>query len=300
MNNNNKKSEKEFLESYNLGDYERPSLAADMVLFTVISNKEDNYRKLPGKQLSVLMIKRGEHPFLNEWALPGGFVRTGETVEEAATRELFEETGVGKAHLEQLSVFSEPDRDPRGWIVSCSFMALVENSRLSIKSGNDASDAKWFDISYKLIREESEETITGYISKMYYKLILSNSDIVLSSEIEVKITASMYNKNVEYSIVKSDGIAFDHAKIISYAISNLRKKVDLTTIAFELLPEFFTLTDLQKVYEIILDKELLTANFRRKIADFVIETDNATSSAGHRPSKLHKRNIEAFIKKDEL
>ena len=79
-------TEAEFLASYRSGDYPRPSVATDMVIFTVMDQKEENYRKLPEKELCLLMIKRGGHPYLGCWALPGGFVRPTETTDEAARR----------------------------------------------------------------------------------------------------------------------------------------------------------------------------------------------------------------------
>jgi len=108
----------------------------------------------------------------------------------------------------------------------------------------------------------------------------------------VKITKTVEGRvtRVQREIVESNGIAFDHAKIIEYGIERLRNKIMYTDIAFNLMPELFTLTELQKVYEIILDKKLLKANFRRKIAPMVIETDEYTKDAGHRPSKLFKFN----------
>ena len=97
------------------------------------------------------------------------------------------------------------------------------------------------------------------------------------------------NLSIYTQILKSD-LAFDHAKILIYAIERLKNKVEYTTIAFSLMPEKFTLTELQRVYEILLDKSLFKANFRRKIADMVIETEEYEESAGHRPSKLFKFN----------
>jgi hypothetical protein len=95
---------------------------------------------------------------------------------------------------------------------------------------------------------------------------------------------------IKREVVESHGIAFDHAKVIQYGIERLRNKIEYTDIAFNLMPSRFTLTELQQVYEIILDTELLKANFRRKIADMVIETNEYTKDAGHRPSKLFKFN----------
>jgi len=95
---------------------------------------------------------------------------------------------------------------------------------------------------------------------------------------------------VERELIESNGIAFDHAKIIEYGIERLHNKIEYTDIAFNLMPELFTLTELQQVYEVILDTELLKANFRRKIAGKVIETDQYTRDVGHRPSKLFRFN----------
>lgn len=106
-------TEREFLEQYRAGDYERPSVAADMVIFTVTDEEADSYRKLPEKELRILLIRRGGHPFLGKWALPGGFVQPSETTEQAAARELREETGVDDVYLEQLYTFSDIGRDPR-------------------------------------------------------------------------------------------------------------------------------------------------------------------------------------------
>ena len=89
-------------------------------------------------------------------------------------------------------------------------------------------------------------------------------------------------------------MAADHGKIIAYAINTLRENINNSLLAFELLPEHFTLTELQTVYEKILDKDLVAANFRRKIADYVIETDMKVKGGGHRPSKLYKCNYDAF------
>lgn len=146
--------EREFLEQYRAGDYERPSVTTDMVIFTVTEEDADSYRKLPEKELRVLLIRRGAHPFLGKWALPGGFVRPNETTEQAAVRELCEETYVEDIYLEQLYTFSDIGRDPRTWVISCSYMALINSDKLELKAGDDAADAAWFKVSYRPLREQ--------------------------------------------------------------------------------------------------------------------------------------------------
>lgn len=288
-------NEKDYMQSYHIEDYDRPSLATDMVVFTIKSESSDNYRKLSQKELAILLIQRGEHPFKGQWALPGGFVRKGETIEESAIRELRDETGVTDMTLSQLHTFSEPDRDPRGWIISCAYMALAQEDRFKLKAGTDAVAADWFYVDFKLENTESKKTPSGKIIKRKYKLSLTSADITLSSLIEIRTHYTIKKLKTEYIILKSDGIAFDHGKIIAYAINTLRENINNSLLAFELLPEHFTLTELQTVYEKILDKDLVAANFRRKIADYVIETDMKVKGGGHRPSKLYKCNYDAFL-----
>ena len=285
-------TENEFLKSYDMSKYERPSVAVDMVVFTIKDSQEDNYRKLPQKKLSVLMIKRGNYPFKDRWALAGGFVMKGESTEQSAKRELFEETGVENIYLEQLYTFSEPQRDPRGWIMGCSYMALVDSQKLNAHAGDDAKEVNWFNVDYDL--EHEVESVSDGVKTVerYYTLTLqSNDGVSLKSKVCYKTHITINGSWSEFVELDSD-LAFDHAKIISYAIERLRNKLEYTTIAFNLLPSTFTFTDLQMVHETILGKKLLSANFRRKMKKYVTSADEISSqTAGHRPAKLMKRNF---------
>lgn len=281
-------TEEQFLAAYDPGNFERPSVTVDMLIFTVTDEENENYRKLPDKVLKLLLIKRGDHPCLGQWALPGGFVEMDESLDEAALRELKEETNIDNIYMEQLYTWGDVNRDPRTRIISTSYMSLVDSSTLDVKASDDADDAKWFTVSCKWYQEQKTLTQSGYILQRVLKLNLSNDENNLSAAVRItKIVEGKVTK-VEREIVEQDGIAFDHAKIIEYAIERLRSKIEYTDIAFNLMPERFTLTQLQKVYEVILDTELLKANFRRKIAGMVVETNEYTKDAGHRPSKLFK------------
>lgn len=283
-------TEDEFLKTYDASKYERPSVTVDMLIFTVTDEEKKNYRKLPEKVLRLLMIKRGDHPYIGQWALPGGFVNMDESMEEAARRELMEETNIDNIYMEQLYTWGDVGRDPRTRIISTSYMSLVDSSVLNVKANDDAEDAKWFTVSCKLYQEQKTVTQGGYILQRIYKLSLANDEDNLSATIKIEKTVEDRVTKITRQIVESNGIAFDHAKIIEYGIERLRNKIEYTDIAFNLMPKLFTLTELQKVYEIVLDTELLKANFRRKISDMVIETNEYTKDAGHRPSKLFKFN----------
>jgi 8-oxo-dGTP diphosphatase len=114
-------------------DNPRPSLTVDPVIFT-----------LREERLHVLLVRRAEDPFSGMWALPGGFVQGNESLEQAALRELEEETGLKQAYLEQLYTYGEPERDPRGRVVTVAYFALIpSDAPIRIEGGSDASQARW-------------------------------------------------------------------------------------------------------------------------------------------------------------
>lgn len=283
-------TEEQFLATYDASKYDSPSVTVDMLIFTVTEQEEKNYRKLPEKVLKLLMIKRADHPYISQWALPGGFVKMDESLDSAALRELKEETNIDEIYMEQLYTWGEVARDPRTRIISTSYLSLVDSTSLYIKANDDADDARWFTVSCKMHEDRKTLTENGYTHQRLFKLTLSNDEENLSAIIKTTRIIDGKVTKIEREIVESDGIAFDHAKIIQYGIERLRSKIEFTDIAFNLMPELFTLTELQQVYEVILDTELLKANFRRKTADMVTETNEYTKDAGHRPSKLFKFN----------
>ena len=237
-----------------------------------------------------MLVKRGQHPFLGQWALPGGFVGIRESLEEAAIRELKSETNVDNVYLEQLYTWGDVKRDPRTRVISASYLSLVDSSNLMVQAGEDASDAKWFSVHDKVLEEKITTTGQGKVLERIIEVELVNGNEQIRAS--VKITTKVVGRilRVSREIINHGGIAFDHVAIIHYGLDRLRNKIEYTDIAFSLMPELFTLTELQQVYEIILGKELLKANFRRKIADLVIETNEVQRDAGHRPSKFYRFN----------
>ena len=124
--------------------YPNIAVTVDLVLFTI-----------QAESLRVLVVRRGADPFKRRWALPGGFVRPDETLEQGARRELKEETGleVRQVHLEQLATYGDPDRDPRQRVVTVAYLALSPGVPLPI-AGSDAADAAWVEVN-ELLRSRS-------------------------------------------------------------------------------------------------------------------------------------------------
>jgi 8-oxo-dGTP diphosphatase len=206
-------------------EYARPAITVDCVVFG-----------LDETDLKVLLIQRKLTPFQHGWALPGGFVRIDETLDDAARRELEEEAGVTDVYLEQLYTFGALDRDPRERIVTVAYYALAKLSDHRIQAATDAMGVGWF------------------------------------------------------SLDDLPKLAFDHGDIVQRAHERLRGKVRYAPVGFELLPARFSLTQLQRLYEIILGTGLDKRNFRKKILamDLLVETDEVEQGVRHRAARLYR------------
>lgn len=197
--------------------------------------------------ISVLLIKRKNEPFQKMWALPGGLVLTGESLDDAVNRELKEEAGIDVNYLEQLYTFGNPDRDPRNHAISVSYFGLVRPQDYQLSAQSDAEDVAWYNI-----------------------------------------------KNLPK-------LAFDHKKIIDAAIKRLRGKITYEPVGFELLDKEFPFSDLEKLYQTLLDQDIDRRNFKKKITGLgILEELNKTVQRGAgRPASLFRFNRKKYFELKE-
>ncbi len=214
-------------------EFPRAALTVDCVIFGIDEG-----------DLKLMLIQRNLEPFKGEWALAGGFVRLDETTEEAALRELEEETGLKKVFLEQLYTFSALNRDPRERVVSVAYYALVRMSDHQVFASTDADDAAWFEVD------------------------------------------------------AHPKLAFDHQNIVDMALDRLKNTLRYRPIGFELLPKKFTLSELQHLYEVILETKLDKRNFRRRVlkTGLVVETGDVQKDVAHRAAQLFSFDKKRYEK----
>ena len=182
-------TEAEFLAAYRPGDYPRPSVTADINLFRETE-----------QGMELLLIRRGGHPFLNKWALPGGFCEPRETVDEAAQRELREETGLMGLSLSPIGFFSLPGRDKRGWTMSEGFAAILDEGSPEAVAGDDARETGWFLVDSRW----ETDVLTLFFDG--------------PERFEAKLTR---DGAYALSILDTGGLAFDHAHIIARAMEKM-------------------------------------------------------------------------------
>ena len=221
-------TEEEFLKEYDPTEYDRPSVTVDIVVFSL--TETDPIR------LSVLMIKRGNHPHINKWALPGGFVDMDESLEDAARRELFEETDVRDAMLLELAPFSDPKRDPRTRIITFAYYALMPMGSVKPAAGDDASDAKLFILNSSIQNNNGQSML---------KLYLANENISIRALLSKKGDDMGANIDSKMRIVDGSEIAGDHALIIGRSIERLRS-LPPSKVIIPMLPKSFTKTMYQQ------------------------------------------------------
>ena len=214
-------------------------ITVDVVILTIKNNN-----------IHVLLVKRTTEPFKGKWAIPGGYVKLSENLDEAAMRVLKEKTNVDNIYLEQLYTFGDPLRHPNARVITCAYFALVRSEDIKIVSTPELGWHKVNDLP---------------------------------------------------------ALAFDHKEIIEYSLKRTRERLEMCPVAYQLLNEKFTLTEMQKAYEMIMEKKLDKRNFRKKVitTDGLRELNEFSKSSSKRPARLYtfdniKLNSKRahFIKKE--
>jgi len=213
-----------------VAEAQHPRVAADVAVFAFLDGA-----------MNVLLVRRRYEPYESYWALPGGLLEPDETLEEAAERELREETGVTDTYMEQLATFSAVDRDPRGRVISCCYLALVDGGRVRLRPGSDAREAAWRPLE-PLLRETAEGTV----------------------------------------------LAFDHDRILAYARQRLAYKLEYQNVAWSLLPDTFTLSELRRVYEAGIGRAFEPNNFRRIALGWGGLAESGERPTGGRPAATYR------------
>lgn len=197
---------KTFLEEYNPKLYDTPANTVDNLIFTYV---EENGKRKIGK---LLLIKRGNHPSIGWWALPGGFVDFKENLEVAAARELEEETGLKGVKGVQLRSYGDYDRDPRTRIITTAYVFVEEEGKLKATAGDDAADAGWFSINVKKAGEAADST--DDIRKEFFDIEFECGQIRPTARVLVTTDSTCILQKKDYKIVSNNLIAADHAAII--------------------------------------------------------------------------------------
>lgn len=212
-NNSAGESFEEFLENYDPNRYQHPSNTVDTLVFTYI--EEQGIKHIS----KILMIKRDNHPGIGWWALPGGFVDFRENLDDAAKRELQEETGVENVEIEQLGCYGDYDRDPRTRIITTAYVAIIKEGSARAQAGDDAKDVGWFSIQEKLLfNDKDKET---YLITMEEEC----GDVKLQARIEVTENSNSILKNKKYRVVERDLLCADHGAIILQGYHYIKKKL---------------------------------------------------------------------------
>lgn len=193
-------------------------------------------------KLKVLLIRRNEEPFFDDWALPGYFVQEDEGLQTAAERVLREVTGIENVYLEQVHTFGTPKRHSAGRVITVAYYSLIRIAHFRPRAAGLAQDVTW------------------------------------------------------HTVADLRGLAFDHLEIVQVAFQQLKKSIQTKPVGFELLPPAFTLTDLQHLYEAILETKLEKRNFRKKILStgLLRDLNRLQEGVAHRPAKLYAFDEERY------
>lgn len=234
--------------------YRKVTVGFDCVVLTSDLHKQENNHRDPLRAVQVLLIKRSKDPYSGMWALPGGLVEEGQKLTDTLEKRMKAKINLtNDCYMEQLYTYADNlNRDPRGMIISISYIMLLnKNKATNLKSGR-YGEIKWF----------------------WLHLDEENKPRIIDTESGNELTE----------------LAFDHKDIIKDALIRLRNKAYYTDVLYHIMPEKFTIAELQNVFEEVIGKTIYS--FRRFVGKNVIETKEYTEQRAHRPAMLYKYAYE--------
>lgn len=243
-----------------LENYRAVRNTVDIVIMTTSDKESYNKRKVPDKNIQVILVKRDEEPYKDTWTLPGGFVGFDTTLSKTVETKLVEKTGISGIYYEQLYTYGDTiDRDPRDRVITIGYIALTPKDKINLKNTHGSKETDWFTV-------ETHRNKYGIVESVEF-----------------------IRESTEERIVT---LGFDHNSIIIDAINRVANKLMYTDVGFNLLEEEFTIKELQLSYEAIMGRNI--PGFRRIIENKIKETGRSTKDTKdlpelHRPSKLYTK-----------
>jgi hypothetical protein len=278
-------------------------MTVNLAMFQVVDAERVNSKRLPSKELMVLLEKRDRAPFRGCWLFPYAAVDAGESLDDAVYKKLTENTNHGDIYFEQLYTWGAIDRDPTARVVATSYIAIVPAGRVKARVASGHGELRWFSVSKKLV---SNEKISDLHTRSKYLVTLFSrpENVTISYHVIEDASVSGFEKRIKYSYEPyadaSARMGYDHIKVLDYALDRIKNKVLYTNIAFGLLPEYFTLTELQQVYEVLLGRNLIKPNFRQMIGKKVEKTQKTKKDGAYRPSALYRLKKSSMIELPEV
>jgi hypothetical protein len=277
-------------------------MTVNLAMFQVLDEERISSKRLPSKELMVLLEKRDREPFKGCWLFPYAAVDADESLDDAVCKKLMENINPGSIYFEQLYTWGAIDRDPTARVVATSYIAVAPTGRVKTPADAEHGALRWFSVSKKLVSGEKISDL-HMRSKYLVTLFCRLENVTISYHVIEDMNVNGFEKRIKYSYEPyadaSDRMGYDHIKILDYALDRIKNKVLYTNIAFGLLPEYFTLTELQQVYEVLLGKKLIKPNFRQMIGKKVEKTQKTKRDGAYRPSTLYRLKKSSMIELPE-
>lgn len=273
-------------------------MSVNLAIFKLDITNSSNSKKLPKRELMVLLQKREKEPFKDCWLFPYKLVDINQSLDDAVYSIIKEKINLPNIYFEQLYTWGAVDRDPSARVIATSYLAIVPHDSIREDLIEKNKNLRWFTVSKDNISNtkiSDTQSTYKYIMNLYNKEDNLNISYTVIEDSSVESFEIRKKYSYESYLGSSEKMAYDHIKILDYALDRIKNKVLYTNIAFGLISPNFTLTELQQVYEILLGKKLIKPNFRQKIKNKVEPTSTTIKEGAYRPSKVYTVKRSALL-----